>query len=412
VNLLRNSKVGMVSCALAAGIGVAGMTASADAKATGHAASISVSSFTNNFSAMASLKSLAAEGTGKIAEILPDTTSSTRYVEFDAPDFKKAAAAAGLPSSDVISQNGQDSDTTFLTDVKSDISNGAKVILIDPEDPGTGVKAMEYAKSHGVKIVQYDRLSSGAGAVDSDPYVSFNNVTVGQLIGKGFVSCAKSWLKGKEPQFIEMHGAPTDNNATLFTDGYNDILNPLEKSGKVKLLANTAGTWNPTSPAPDALDEFKAAYTKLVSKGTPPNSAVIPNDENGAPIITYLKSQGVKPHTFPTTGQDATLTGLDNILSGYQCGTVYKPIYKEAQAAVAEALYLRAGKTPPSSLRNDTVTDPVSKKQVPSVLLQPEWVTASTMKSTVVADKFVPVTGSGSLCAGSYAADCKKYGIK
>ena len=193
-----------------------------------------------------------------------------------------------------------------------------------------------------------------------------------------------------------MHGAPTDNNATLFTDGYNSVLNPLEKSGKVKLLQNTAGTWNPTSPSPDALDEFKAAYTNLVSKSTPPNSAVIPNDENGAPIITWLQSQGVKPHTFPMTGQDATLTGLDNILSGYQCGTVYKPIYKEASAAVALALYLRAGKTAPKSLLNSTTTDPSSKKQVPSVLETPEWVTASTMKSTVVADKFVPVTGSGS----------------
>ncbi len=82
------------------------------------------------------------------------------------------------------------------------------------------------------------------------------------------------------------------------------------------------------------------------------NSALIPNDENGAPIITYLKGHGVKPNTFPTTGQDATLTGLQNILSGYQCGTVYKPIYKEAQAAVALALYLRAGKTPPAGLVN------------------------------------------------------------
>ena len=414
MNLLRNSKVGIVSCALAASVGVAGLTASADAKATGHAAGgISVNSFTNSFSAMKALKPIALAGKGKIAAIMPDTTSSTRYVEFDQPDIKKAALAAGLPASDIITpQNAQKSDTTFMTDVKADISNGATVILIDPEDPGTGVQAMTYAKAHGVHIVQYDRLSSGAGAVDTDPYVSFNNKTVGELIGHGFVTCAASWLKGKKPQFIEMHGAPTDNNATLFTDGYNSVLNPLEKSGKIKLLQNTAGTWNPTSPSPDALDEFKAAYTNLVSKGTPPNSAVIPNDENGAPIITYLQSQGVKPHTFPMTGQDATLTGLDNILSGYQCGTVYKPIYKEASAAVALALYLRDGKTAPKSLLNGTTTDPSSKKKVPSVLETPEWVTASTMNSTVVADKFVPVTGSGSLCAGSYKADCAKYGIK
>jgi D-xylose transport system substrate-binding protein len=406
VNLLRNSKVGIVSCALAASVGVAAVSGTADAKSSAHAASISVSSFTNSFSAMKALKPIVAEGTGKIAAIMPDTTSSTRYVEFDQPDIKKAALAAGLPASDIIVQNAQKSDTTFLTDVKADITNGAKVILIDPEDPGTGVQAMVYAKAHGAKIVQYDRLSSGTGAVDTDPYVSFNNVTVGQLIGKGFVSCAKSWLKGTEPQFIEMHGAPTDNNATLFTEGYDSVLKPLEKSGKIKLLQNTAGTWNPTTPKPDALDEFEAAFAATGKKA---NSAVIPNDENGAPIITYLKSQGVKPDTFPMTGQDATLTGLQNIISGYQCGTVYKPIYKEAGAAVSLAIYLRAGKKAPAGLENSTVKDPSSHKSVPSVLETPEWVTGKTMSSTVINDGFVKAS---QLCAGSYKADCTKYGIK
>ena len=100
-------------------------------------------------------------------------------------------------------------------------------------------------------------------------------------------------------------------------------------------MAHTAGTWDP----PTAETEFQAVYTAHPNV----NSALIPNDETGAPIITYLQSLHVKPKTFPTTGQDATLTGLQNVLSGYQCGTVYKPIYLEAQAAVALALYLRAG---------------------------------------------------------------------
>jgi D-xylose transport system substrate-binding protein len=407
VSLLRNSKVGIVSCALAASVGVAAISGTADAKVSGHAASISINSFTNSFSGMSVLKPIVAEGKGKIAAIMPDTTSSTRYVEFDQPDIKKALLASGLPASDIITpQNAQKSDTTFMTDVKADISNGATVILIDPEDPGTGVEAQKYAAAHGAKIVQYDRLSSGSGAVDSDPYVSFNNVTVGKLIGAGFVSCEKSWLKGSQAQFIEMHGAPTDNNATLFTEGYDSVLKPLEKSGKIKLLKNTAGTWNPTTPKPDALDEFEAAYQATGQKA---NSAVIPNDENGAPIITWLKSQGVKANTFPMTGQDATLTGLQNIISGYQCGTVYKPIYKEAGAAVALAIYLRAGKKAPAGLENSTVQDPSSKKQVPSVLETPEWVTGKTMSMTVIHDGFVKAS---QLCAGSYKADCTKFGIK
>jgi D-xylose transport system substrate-binding protein len=402
VNLLRNSKVGVVGCTLAASVGVGLTSSSAVARTAAARPSISISSFTNNFSALASLKSLAAEGKGKIDAILPDTTSSTRYVEFDQPDLIAAGRAAGLT---VQVQNAQKSDTTFLADAKADISNGATVLIIDPEDQGTGVEVQTYAKAHHVNVIQYDRISSGKGAVDSDPYVSFNNVTVGKLIGKGFVACAANWLKGKEAQFIEMHGAPTDNNATLFTEGYDSVLDPLEKAGKIKQLANTVGTWNPTTPSPDALDEFKAALQANQSA----NSAVIPNDENGAPIITYLQSQGVKPYTFPTTGQDATLTGLDNILSGYQCGTVYKPIYKEAGAAVALAIYERAGKAAPKSLLNGTTQDPTTKKPVKSVLLTPEWVTPSNMKSTVVADKFVPAS---QLCAGSYKADCTKYGIK
>jgi D-xylose transport system substrate-binding protein len=360
--------------------------------------SVSATSFTNDFSAMKSLASLAKQGKGKIAAILPDTTSSTRYVEFDAPDLKKAAQAAGLPSSDIIVQNALGSDSTFVTDAQSDVTNGATVLLIDPEDSGTGVTVQRYAKAHGVKVVDYDRLTLGAPKGTAD-YVSFDNVHVGQLMGQGFVSCVQQWHVSK-PQVVVMHGAVTDNNATLFANGYNGVLNPYFKSGKYKLVTRTAGTWTPT----DALTEFQGAYTAHHNI----NSALIPNDEVGAPIVSYLRSHGIKAKAFPTTGQDATLTGLQNVLSGYQCGTVYKPVYLEAQAAVALALYLRAGKSPPASLLNATSTDPMTHNTVPSVFLKPLWVTPANMKSTIVKDKFVPTS---QLCGGKFAADCKAAGI-
>jgi len=403
VNLLRNSKAGLVSVALAASVCVALGGASASAKtgrASSHAASISATSFTNTFSAMKALKGIAAAGHGKIVAILPDTTSSTRYVEFDQPDLKRAAAAAGLKSTDMVVQNANGSDSTFYSDAQADITNAASVLLIDPEDSGTGATVENYAKQHGVAVVNYDRLVLGGPA---DPYVSFNNVNVGKLIGTGFVSCVSAWHVS-HPKVIMMYGSPTDNNATLFAQGYDGVLASHFSSHKYTLAAKTAGTWNPTSPAPDALQEFQAAYTAHPTA----NSAVIPNDENGAPIITYLKSHGVKPKTFPTTGQDATLTGLQNILSGYQCGTVYKAVYKEAGAAVALALYLRDHKQAPSGLMNGHVTDPQNHKSVPSVLLPPVWVTTQNMKSTIIKDNFVP---KGQLCRGTYKADCTKYGI-
>jgi D-xylose transport system substrate-binding protein len=359
---------------------------------------ISATSLNNTFLAMKSLKSIVDAGKGKMAAILPDTTSSTRYVEFDAPYLKKAAAEAGLPASDMIVENAQGSDSTFITDAQSAITNGATVLLIDPEDSGTGITVQRYAKSHGVAVVDYDRLTLGAPPGTAD-YVSFNNVRVGELIGQGFASCVNQW-KVSHPNVVVMHGSVTDNNATLFADGYNSVLNPYFHDGKYTLVSRTAGTWVPT----DALTEFEGALTAHHSV----NSVVIPNDETGAPIISYLESHGIKPKTFPTTGQDATLTGLQNILTGYQCGTVYKPIYEEAQAAVALGLYLRAGKSAPSSLLNGQTFDPIMKHNVPSVLLTPEWVTTSNMNDTVIKDKFVPAS---QLCSGKAAAGCKSAGI-
>jgi D-xylose transport system substrate-binding protein len=386
------------AAAVIAGCGSSKSSSSSTTSSSSAAPTVSATSFTNDFSAMKSLASLAKEGKGKMAAILPDTTSSTRYVEFDAPMLKQAAAAAGLPASDMIVQNAQGSDSTFITDAQSDITNGATVLLIDPEDSGTGVTVQRYAKSHGVAVVDYDRLTLGAPKGTAD-YVSFDNVRVGRLIGQGFVSCAQAW-KVSHPNVVVMHGAVTDNNATLFAQGYNGVLNPYFSSGKYKLVAKTAGTWTPT----EALTEFQGAVTAHKNV----NSVVIPNDETGAPIISYLQSHGVKAKTYPTTGQDATLTGLQNVLAGYQCGTVYKPIYLEAQAAVALGLYLRAGKPAPSSLLNGTSTDPTNHNTVRSVLLTPTWVTPANMNSTIVKDKFVPTS---QLCSGKYAADCKAAGI-
>jgi D-xylose transport system substrate-binding protein len=409
MRLLR-SKSAMAALAVTASFGVAACgsssssSSSSSAAATSSAAgsssatpTVSAESFTNDFSAMAALKGLAAKGKGKIAAILPDTTSSTRYVEFDQPDIKKALLAAGIPASDIIIQNAQKSDSTFLTDAQTDITNGASIILSDPEDSGTGSQVENYAKAHGAKVIDYDRLTLGG----SRPYyVSFNNVTVGKVMGAGLVKCMAAWKVAK-PQVVVMHGDPTDNNATLFAAGYNGVLNPMFASKKWTLVTRTAGTWDP----PTALTEFEQAYTAHKNI----NSALIPNDETGAPILTYLKTHGVKPNTFPTTGQDATLTGLQNVLSGYQCGTVYKAIYKEAQAAASLAIYLRAGQTPPASLLNGTTLDiNEHNKPVPSVLLQPQWVTPTNMNATIIKDNFVP---AAQLCAGSYAAECKKAGI-
>ena len=162
-------------------VGVGGGGASASLRATAPS-NVSTTSFTNSFTFMKEFKSLAAAGKGKVAAILPDTVSSTRYVEFDQPDITKALQTAGLSSSQYVVQNALGSDATQLTDAQTDISNGATVLLVDPLDSGVGAEIESYAKAHGVKVIDYDRLTLGGSRAY---YVSFNNVTVGKLHGRG-----------------------------------------------------------------------------------------------------------------------------------------------------------------------------------------------------------------------------------
>ncbi len=393
-------KVALTAVAGSAALVIAACGSSSSGGSSGGSTSsstpkLSLSQIDNTFSAMATLKPLAAKGKGNVTVILPDTVSSTRYVEFDAPYLKESFQKAGLTSSQYTVENALGSDATQFSDAQTAITKGATVLVVDALDSGVGAHIESYAKAHGVPVIDYDRLVLGG---QRKYYVSFNNVQVGKLIGQGMVSCVAAWGV-KKPQLIVMKGAPTDNNATLFAQGYDAVLAPHFSSGW-KDVSNPAGTWDP----PTALSEFQQQYTAHPNI----NAALIPNDENGAPIIHYLTNKGIKPKTFPTTGQDATLTGLQNILANYQCGTVYKPIYLEAQATAALAMYIRAGVVPPTTLVNGSTMDTQSKVAVKSVLLAPKWVTTANMNSTVIADKFVPAS---QLCAGKYAKPCAAAGI-
>jgi D-xylose transport system substrate-binding protein len=376
---------------------------------------VSDSTFNPTFSTMKYLKSVVAKGKGSIAVILPDTVSSARWVDYDAPAFKKAFEAAGLKPNQFFIQNGHGSPQEQLTDAQGDIAKGAKVLILTSLDSSSGAIIETYAESRGVKVIDYDRLTLGG---DRSYYVSFNNVAVGTLIGQGLLSCIKSWNVASPVVFV-MKGAPTDNNATLFAQGYDAVLNAggyNTTSGSSNTVNESVGTWTPSV----ALTDFQGAY----SANSKINAVLTPNDENAAPIITYLQSQGLKPNTIPFTGQDATPAGIDNIISGYQCGTVFKPSFIEAQATAALAIYLRAKEKVPAGIVNGKTTDGsatiASLKNVPSVLLTPLWVTAQTVESQVIASKQVTVsqlcTNTAPTVNGStqptYAADCTKYGIK
>ncbi len=358
--------------------------------------SVSSRSFTTGFSMMRRLRALSRLGTGKIGVLLPDTTTSPRYTEFDAPYLARALQEAGLSRSQFIITNAQGSDATEQAQAESDMTQGATVLLLDPIDSGVGASIESAAASLGVKVIDYDRMTLGGARAY---YVSFDNVAVGALMARGLVSCIRAWHV-RHPDVLVMRGAPTDNNATLFARGYDQVLRPYFASGRYADAGQPPGSWDPTT-AQTTFEEQYTANSKI-------SAVLTPNDDTASAVISYLKTLNTPPRTLPTTGQDATPAGLANVLAGYECGTVYKPIYLEAQAAAALTLYLRAGLAPPASLVNGATFDPTSRVRVPSVLLRPVWVTAASMAATVIRDRFVT---AAQLCAGSLRAACRRAGI-
>jgi D-xylose transport system substrate-binding protein len=325
---------------------------------------------------------------GKVAVLLPDTKSSVRWEQFDRKYLGDAFKAAGVDATIV---NAQGDASQQRTQAEQAITNGAKVILLVDLDPGSGKSIIDLAHNRGVKVIDYDRLTLGGAA---DYYVSFDNEQVGKLQGEGLVKCIDQSGKSK-PVVAELNGSPTDNNATLFAKGYDSVLDPLYESGKL--------VKGPNQSVPD-WDNQKALtiYEQMLQQKQNKIDAVLAaNDGLANSVISAQNSR--KLGNIPVTGQDATAEGIQHILAGEQCMTVYKAVKAEADAASKLAIGLAKGEKPTT---NGTTEN--KGTQTPSVLLTPVPVTKDNIKDTVIKDGFLK---RSEICIGKYAAFCDKAGL-
>jgi len=326
----------------------------------------------------------------KIGVILPDSKSSSRWETNDHKYLEDAFKAAGV---DYDIQNAQGDKSAFQTIADQMITNGATVLLTVNLDSGTGKAVIDKARAQGIPTIDYDRLTLGGNA---SYYVSFDNEAVGKLQGQGLVDCLTK-KNAKNPVIAELNGSPTDNNATLFKNGYDSILKP-----KYDAKEYTKG---PDQSVPD-WDNAQAGtiFEQMVTQTNGKIDGVLAaNDGLGNAAIVVLKKNKLNGKV-PVTGQDATVQGLQNILAGDQCMTVYKAIKAEADKAAELAIALAQGKT---SDTGQTVTDPTTGQQVKAVLLKPVAITFENVKD-VVADGFVK---KEELCTAEFAAKCTEAGI-
>ncbi len=325
---------------------------------------------------------------GRVGVLLPDTKSSTRWETVDRPTLKKALEAGGVEA-DI--QNAEGNKNTQQQQAEQMITNGANVLLLVNLDSGSGAAIAANAQSQGVKVIDYDRLTLETDATDY--YVSFDNEEVGKLQGQGLVDC----IGNKQgAQIAVLNGSPTDNNATLFKNGYDSVINPKFESGDWSEVDDQSV---PDWDNQQALTIFEQILQKADNKV---DGVLAANDGLGNAAISALKQRQLPQ--IPVTGQDATLEGLQNIINGDQCMTVYKAIQGEAEAAAELAIALAKGEEPTAE------TTPIDNgvEEVPSVLLKPVPVTKDNV-GEYFGNPDYPTKED--VCAGKVAANCEKLGL-
>jgi D-xylose transport system substrate-binding protein len=324
----------------------------------------------------------------KVAVLLPDSKSSVRWETVDRPLLQKALEAGGVEATIT---NAEGDKSTQQQQAEQAITNGAKVILLVNLDSGSGAAIAANAKSQDVKVIDYDRLTLDTDA--NDYYVSFDNEEVGRLQGEGLVKCV-----GDKPdaQIAVLNGSPTDNNATLFKNGYDGVINKKFDSGDwTEVDDQSVPDWDNQK----ALTIFEQILQKA---GNKVDGVLAANDGLGNAAISALKQR--KLPQIPVTGQDATLEGIQNIVNGDQCMTVYKAIEREANAAAELAIALAKGEEPTAT----TVPIDNGTHKVPSILEKPVPVTKDNI-AEYFGNPDYPTKED--ICAGKVAANCEKLGL-
>jgi D-xylose transport system substrate-binding protein len=336
------------------------------------------------------------DGSGKIGVILPDMTTSQRWGTDDPRNLAAAFKAAGV-TADI--QNAKGDAANFKAIGDKMIAEGATVLIMAAIDKASGKYVIDKARQAGVKTIDYDRLTLNGNA---DYYVSFDNVAVGKEQGKGLLKCIAADPANKElghpPRVVYLNGAATDNNATLFKEGYDSVLGPKFDDGTLlKGPDQSIAKWDP--------EEGKAVFVEMFNQFQYQGGiqgVLAANDSLGAAVIDALTERKLKD--VAVTGQDAEVGALQKILAGEQCMTVFKPFKKEAKAAADLAIALHKGQNVEVKGRTKDIE---SGGYVPSELLKPIAVYKENVASVIAQGGAT----KKAVCSGRFAEECDKAGI-
>jgi D-xylose transport system substrate-binding protein len=321
----------------------------------------------------------------QVCVLLPDTKSSVRWEQFDKPSFAKALKAAGVTYSIVNALNDAQKQ---IAQAEQCISNGAKVGVVTSLDAGSSIAIQKKFAAAGGKTIDYDRQVVGGIA---SVYVTFDGNAVGRVQALGVISGMKAKGTYKASGVVaQLWGGPTDQNAFWFKSGNDDIFNPLFKAKKL--------TKGPAKFVPEWSDKNAQTIFEqmLVQTNNNIQGVLAANDNIAGAVVATLKAKGLDP--IPLSGQDATVQGVQNIISGWQTNTVYKYVPDEANAAAAAAVALLRGKKPKVN-----TTRPNGSKKEPTFVIPVTSITKANY-TRLFTDKFLK---RSDVCSGEYKQYCK-----
>jgi D-xylose transport system substrate-binding protein len=320
-----------------------------------------------------------------VCVLLPDTKSSVRWVQFDAPAFKAAFAKAGVKAS---INNALNDPLKQKAQAQACLAAGAKVVIETSLDNGSAASIEKLFTSKGGKAIDYDRLVLGGSA---SVYVSFDGTSVGRAQASGVIAAMKAKGTYKASSTIaQLWGGQTDQNAFWFKSGNDAVLNPLFKAKKLKSGPHQF------VPDWDANNASTIFSQMLVKTSNNIQGIIAANDNIAGAVIADLKARHLPP--VPLSGQDASVQGVQYILAGWQTGTVYKYVPDEVHAAATAAVALLKGQKPKT-----TTTRKNGSRNEPTVALPVVWITKANYKR-LFTDKFLK---KSDVCVGAYAKYCK-----
>jgi len=323
----------------------------------------------------------------QVCVLLPDSTTSIRWEQYDRPSIDKVLTAAKVSHTIV---NALGDPQKMINQADQCLANGAKVLIMSPIDSGSGATIEKKFAAAGAKSIDYDRQTEGGNAV---VYISFQNPTVGVLQANAVIAGLKAkGMYTKKPVVAALWGGQTDPNAYAFKSGNDKVLNPLFKSGVlVKGPQQFVKDWD----GPTAATVFSQM---LVKTGNKIDGVTAANDNLANSVVVDLKAAKLKP--IPLSGQDASPQGVQNIISGWQTATVFKDVRVLAVAAAQTAISILNNKPIKTTGVIKTKGRPLEK----SLLFAPVNITKANFK-TLFTSGFMK---RNTVCIGEYAKYCVK----